>query len=418
MNKEAKYVPRYGNSALHYAVSRNNSVVVKLLLETAAKYDLATDRENQLGVTPLSQALECQYDQCVYLLSQAGNVNDSTADTTSVESLTEQRPPTDRMLNGLDVHISGTSKGQTPSGHLLVRRQRSQPGRRSSENGNVIELTGTTFPLDGGYTGRFIRAVSAANLRNQPEYILHMSPRRCFAGEHPCNPLPSATAIEDDDADNWRLQLKQLYTTYGYQFAPSYRKGAPPIDRTLYVDDEYGIPRPISPNSSDGQSDVISELSKRMSRRGSVVSGKFDLPPRVRRNSILGMRNGRTSSTADSSESESSSYAYKPSRKAAASDDVMSTSDKQNKHSKHDKAVAKSGSSRSRKTQSAADKKHADEYPARPVSRTGHHAKDVVSRVGHHPKDVVSRVGHHAKEAATNMNAVADQLSAIKEYQE
>ena len=400
-------VHRYGNSALHYAVAGDNSDVVKLLLDTAAKYGIPTDAENQFGMTPLAQAAESQHDRCVCVLRQASGAKDSIAMSSSSESLAEQQTSTHGMTNGFDVSLSN---GRPISGPLLVRRQRSHAGRLS--NGNAKELVATSLPVNGGYAGRLIRAASVTNLRNQPEYILQLSPRRCFAGEHPCNPLPPSTAADnpdENDADNWRRQLKQLYATYGYQFAPSYRKGAPPIDRTLYVDDEFGIPRPVSPNVSE--SDVISELSKRMSRRGSVASGKIDAP-RARRNSIMGMRNGRTSSNAEScSESESSSYAYKGGRKSAASDDGT-MSDKSSKHGKLDKAK-----SRSRKI-SAGDKKSTDEHPARPSSRTGHHAKDVGSRAGHHAKDAIGRVGHHGKDAGTNMNAVADQLGAIKEYQE
>ena len=393
----------------------DNSDVVKLLLDIAAKYGIPTDAENQFGMTPLARALDSQHDRCVCLLREASGAKDSAAMSTSSESLAERQTSThgltngmtNGMTNGFDVSFSN---GRPRSSGLLVRRQRSHAGRMS--NGNAKEMVATSLPVNGGNAGRLIRAASVTNLRNQPEYILQLSPRRCFAGEHPCNPLPLSTAADnpdENDADNWRLQLKQLYATYGYQFAPSYRKGAPPIDRTLYVDDEFGIPRPVSPNVSE--SDVISELSKRMSRRGSVASGKIDAP-RARRNSIMGMRNGRVSSTAEScSESESSSYAYKGGRKSAASDDGT-MSDKSSKHGKLDKAK-----SRSRKI-SAGEKKSTDEHPARPASRTGHHAKDVGSRAGHHAKDAIGRVGHHGKDAGTNMNAVADQLGAIKEYQE
>ena len=410
--RELKHcVNRYGNSALHYAVAGDNSDVVKLLLDIAAKYGIPTDAENQFGMTPLAQALDSQHDRCACLLREARGAKDSATMSTSSESLAERQTSihgmTNGMTNGFDV---GLSNGRPKSsGPLLVRRQRSHAGRMS--NGNAKELVATSLPVNGGYAGRLIRAASVTNLRNQPEYILQLSPRRCFAGEHPCNPLPPAAAADnadENDADNWRQQLKQLYATYGYQFAPSYRKGAPPIDRTQYVDDEFGIPRPVSPVS---ESDVISELSKRMSRRGSVASGKIDAP-RARRNSIMGMRNGRTSSTAEScSESESSGYAYKGGRKSAASDDGT-MSDKSSKLGKLDKAK-----SRSRKI-SAGEKKSTDEHPARPASRTGHHAKDVGSRAGHHAKDAIGRVGHHGKDAGTNMNAVADQLGAIKEYQE
>ena len=328
-------------------------------------------------------------------------MKDSASDTTSSESLTDRGTSTDSMSNGHDVATSRVSSGRTRPGPLLDRRERSKSNRKRTENGFFVEITS----VDADNPERLIRAASPLSLRNHPEYILQTSARRCFAGQHTYDHQLSPSAdgnTQDDRSDNWRRQLKQLYATYGYQFSSSYRKGIPPIDRALYVEDEYGIARPISPDPSDIQSELILAFSKRTSRRGSVMSGKFDLS-RGRRNSILSMRSGRTSATFDSSGSDSSSYTCNPNRKSASSDDVTSTSDKPRMHSKRDRAK----SSRSRKSHSSADKRHADELHSRPLSRTGHHAKDVVSRVG-----------HHAMDAVTNMNAVAEQLGAIKEYQE
>ena len=356
-------------------------------------------------MTPLSQAIESQHDRCVHLLRQAGNTKDSASDTTSSGSLTDRGTSTDSMSNGHDVQVSPVSSGRTQSRPLLVRRERSQTSGKRTENGYFVEMTSSNFPLDADNPDRLIRVASPLNLRNNPEFMLQMSPRRCFDGQHTYAQHVSSSFkgnTEDGGSESWRRQLKKLYATYGYQFSSSYRKGVPPIDRTLYVEDAYGIARPISPDPSDIQSELILAFSKRTSRRGSVMSGKFDLT-RGRRNSILSMRSGRTSTTFDSSGSDSSSYTCNPNRKSASSDDLTSTSDKPKMHSKRDRAK----SSRSRKSHSSADKRHGDELPSRPLSRTGHHSKDVSSRVG-----------HHALDAVTNMNAVAEQLGAIKEYQE
>ena len=259
---------RLGNTALHYAARGGDTEATELLVTALKKYDLNVDCRNKRGDTPLLQAWKGGNADVAQVLVTSGAEEDVT-DRQGRSVRHWQEVALEKV--GQDVN-KGPARGQSPTSTARSRsRIRSAPPTCRSGR------TKPPMPSKETLANKLYRPVSASNLRNQPEFILNVSPKDCFTPEtdFTMSHRPSL-AVKEPLPASWRGHFRRLVSTYDFQFSPSYR-------RSVSEADIAAAARPPSPPPSENGSETVSDLasvcskkSSMASRRGSVLSKSSD----------------------------------------------------------------------------------------------------------------------------------------------
>lgn len=288
---------KLGNTALHYAVKSGNSLVVRLIAQACLKYQIDWEKQNNDGFTPLQEARRLNKRKCARVLENMSVIAD--------ESNIEAHLPLE--LN------SGEFDGETmsvKSSRKSFSRPRSSVISHRSSKSSLISTSDLTYnrttSLYSNDLGRqirrrrdpsaiippheknhkqLIRCASASDVRNNAEYLFHMSPfDSSFSGDH----LPQQTKVRAKSAfvrrsevengtnghkANWRTEFRKLYMHYQFQCTPSYRDtvtcespetaSLPPLDK------------PMTPATSEHAIDDMDKSKKRV-KSGSISRQNTD----------------------------------------------------------------------------------------------------------------------------------------------
>ena len=270
-----------GNTALHYAVKAGNDVIVKLITQAYVKYRISFDKQNNDGFTVLEEAYRCNNRKCVRIIENP----EVLADIGNIEA----NVPLDLRFADADNEtrsIRGSRKSLSrPRSSVMSHRPRSSMMSHRSSKSSLLTHTESFYrrsptiysydahryrrkqpdiaiPPNEKNNKNIIYLASASDLRNNPEYLFHLTPALEDASESSHNLPPhkrsraksafvrrSEILTEKQERSiSWRTELKRLYVHFQYQCTPSYRD-------TVTFNPEVYLPNvdkpPLTPANSE-----------------------------------------------------------------------------------------------------------------------------------------------------------------------
>lgn len=282
-----------GNTALHYAVRAGNVTITRLIAQMYVKYGLRFDKANNDGFTPLQEAHRLNKRKCGKIL---GNP-DSLSDTSCIEA----HLPLDLKSSDFDgdcvsVKSSKKSLSRPRSSVLSYRSSRSSiytssdytfrpsPTINSYDMNRKQKRRDPTIaiPPNEKNNKQLIRCASASDIRNNPEYLFHISPveetgqliegapKRYIRAK---SAFGRRSEVENDilPKTSWRTEFRKLYIHYQYQCTPSYRD-------TVVADtgcDNASLPpldKPVTPATSEHAIDEMDFKGKKTRGKSASIS--------------------------------------------------------------------------------------------------------------------------------------------------
>ena len=293
---------KQGNTALHYAVKAGNSVIVRLIVQAYVKYRINFDKQNNEGLTALEEAYKYNNRKCIRIienpevLTDIGNIDAnipldlkpvdfeieseyrSSRKTLSRPRSTLSRPRStlSRPRSSILSHRSSKSSLLTQTEYSYRRSPTiySYDTHRYRRKEPEIELS----PYEKN-NRNIIRCVSMADLRNNPEYLFHLTPAvnddvtGSSMNVPSKRPRAKSAFVRRSEVVNenqepsfsWRTELKRLYLHFQYQCTPSYRE-------TVTYNQEAYLPvldKPLTPANSEH---ALDEDKTKKGRAKSAVS--------------------------------------------------------------------------------------------------------------------------------------------------
>lgn len=284
---------KLGNTALHYAVRSGNPVVARLIAQACLKYQITLDKANNDGFTPLQEARRLNKRKCVRILENMAVLAD--------ESNIEAHLPID--LNGIDSEVDAVS---TKSSRKSISRPRSSIISYRSSKSSILSSSdlmnhrtasiysedidrktrrrrrdqAVAIPPHEKNDKQLIRCASASDIRNNPEYLFHLTPfDPAFPVDHVRSHSKSrakSAFVRRSEVENgtvmqdssWRTEFRKLYMHYQFQCTPSYRDSVtsettetaslPPLDKTG------------TPATSEHAIDDVDKTRKTRAKSGSI----------------------------------------------------------------------------------------------------------------------------------------------------
>ena len=284
---------KQGNTALHYAVRSGNSCITRLIAQMYVKYEINFDKMNNDGFTALQEAHRLNKRRCAKILENPDILSDENGIEANIPidlksgvsdgdclSFVSSRKSLSRPRSSVLSHRSSKSSILTTSEYSFRRTPTVYSydiPRRSKRRDPAVEIP----PYEKNHK-KLIRCTSANDIRNNPEFLFHMSPIQ-DAGEvqqgAPRRHIRSKSAftrrteVKNDivlPKSSWRTDLRKLYVKYQYQCTPSYRDTA-----MIDISDNASLPpldKPITPANSEHAIDEMDSKGKRARGKSATMS--------------------------------------------------------------------------------------------------------------------------------------------------
>lgn len=290
---------KLGNTALHYAVRSGNPIVVRLIAQACLKYQITLDKANNDGFTPLQEARRLYKRKCarilenMSLLAEESNIEahlpldlnsgEYEVETASIKSsrksitrprssIISYRSSKSSLLSSSDVTNRRTTSMYSNDLDRQTRRRRREPAE--------------VIPAHEKNHKQLIRCASASDIRNNPEYLFHMTPfDPAFPENHVqqhTKPRAKSAFVRRCEMENgsysqkssWRTEFRKLYMHYQFQCTPSYR------DTVLSDSPETASLPPLdksgTPATSEHGLDDVDKTRKNRVKSGSICRQNTD----------------------------------------------------------------------------------------------------------------------------------------------
>ncbi len=335
----------HGNHALHHSVAKGDVQITKYLMSAYQKYGVSLDRVNKHGATALLQAWRCGQVECARLLEQAGadtglaDGEGCTPQQLEAEYESRKRAEAGKVQTQIAAvqprYMLPRRRPQSPMYRPSSRAstkgwEQTQPGEKDEEEPNHAVTVNKLFP------GQLYRSASHSDLRNNPEYIFRLTAADCFLDSEANesrrrrHSTASSQPSQRSSTQSWRHTMRDLYSSYFFQFTDSYC----PVARIPETDQlSDGDPEDIGDAAISGHvRRVAGEF-----RKGTKGTGWDSLVPQRRSSRESGGPPSRKSSTGlgpfpnntakspagslDSCSSESIPSLYRQGKRRQAGDD-------------------------------------------------------------------------------------------------
>lgn len=284
-----------GNTALHYAVRADNSIITGLIAQVYVKYKISFEKENEGGCTPLQEAYRLNNMKCVRVLENAFAMCGNQHVDTHIALKTNGYHHEDSVSRGSSgkfkrsLPLSDTSSRQSSKGNLntngnCIHVYVKSPTHYSYDMKRIQNQRRDQFDEIRPYEKnlkKLIRCASASDIRNNPEYLFHLelfnssSPTQLKQGVPKHGTRAKSAFVRQSVVANeslqprltWRTEFGKLYNRYKYQCTSSYRDSAT-------TNETHSLPplaKPVTPVMRLTQEHIFDE------DKGEKPSGKWGL---------------------------------------------------------------------------------------------------------------------------------------------
>jgi ankyrin repeat protein len=283
---------KQGNTALHYAVRSGNASITRLIAQMYVKYEIDFDKMNKDGFTPLQEAHRLNKRRCAKILENPDIFSDENGIEANIPmdlksgvserdclSVMSSRKSLSRPRSSVLSHRS--SKSSILTSEYSYRRTPTVYSydipRKTNRRDPAIEI-----PPNEKNQKKLIRCTSVNDIRNNPEFLFHMSPIQ-ETGEvqqgAPRRHIRSKSAftrrseVKNDiilPKSSWRTDLRKLYVKYQYQCTASYRDSS-----VSDINDNASLPpldKPITPANSEHAIDEMDTRGRRARGKSATMS--------------------------------------------------------------------------------------------------------------------------------------------------